>query len=162
MNDQLEHYGVLGMRWGHRKSKSNLSKFFQNRKIKKQRLNSLKKAREARIAKQKYEASKQKALKSGTASDVLKFKGDLTNEQMSSAIDRITLEKKLSNLSSDSVSKGEQYLSTFKKDILTPAITDVSRQLVKSGLTYTTNKLLNTYTPMKNDEYKIYTNNKKK
>lgn len=54
-----------------------------------------------------YEAAKQKALKSGSAKDVLKFKGDLTQQEMQSAISRIRWEQDMQNLSGKEISKGQ-------------------------------------------------------
>ena len=45
-----------------------------------------------------YEQEKERAIKSGTASDVLKFKGDLTNQQLNDALNRIRMEQQLSDL----------------------------------------------------------------
>lgn len=54
-----------------------------------------------------YEAAKQKALKSGSAKDVLKFKGDLTQQEMQSAISRIRWEQDMQNLSGKEISQGQ-------------------------------------------------------
>ncbi len=48
--------------------------------------------------KQRYERDKAEALKSGTASDILRFKGDLTNEELRKAKERLNLEKDLQGL----------------------------------------------------------------
>ena len=73
-----------------------------------------------------YEAAKQKAIKTGTATDVLKFKGDLTPQEMQSAISRIRWEQDMATLSArettagktkadeffDKVKKGTEYADT--------------------------------------------------
>ena len=46
-----------------------------------------------------YEKAKQKALKSGTATEVLRFKNNLTTKEMQDAVSRINLERQLSNIS---------------------------------------------------------------
>lgn len=52
-----------------------------------------------KTAKEKFEADKKKAIESGSATDVIKFKGKLTTSEMQTAINRINLEKQLSDLS---------------------------------------------------------------
>lgn len=55
-----------------------------------------------------YEERKQAALKSGTAGDVLKFKGDLTNQEMQTALTRISLERQLSDINSKEIAAGQK------------------------------------------------------
>lgn len=163
MDEQvLVHHGVKGMKWGIRRTASQLGHPFRSRKIKKQRTAALEKARTARKEKKEYEAGKQEALKKGTATDILKYKGDLTNEQMTNAINRITLEQRLSDLQPKQVNKGNNFLKKVGKDILAPAATDVSKQMVKSGMVYLANKELLPRMNLDGDEYKVFTNNKKK
>ena len=54
-----------------------------------------------------YEAAKQKALKSGSATEILKFKGDLTQQEMQSAISRIRWEQDMQSLSAKEVAAGK-------------------------------------------------------
>lgn len=44
-----------------------------------------------------YDDTKRKAIKSGTAKDVLAFQGDLTNQELQTALNRINMEQKLSH-----------------------------------------------------------------
>lgn len=60
-----------------------------------------------------YEAAKQKAIKSGSAKDVLKFKGDLTQQEMQSAISRIRWEQDMQNLSGKEISQGQAKADEF-------------------------------------------------
>lgn len=82
-----------------------------------------------------YEAAKQKALKTGSATEVLKFKGDLTQQEMQSAISRIRWEQDMATLSAkettagktkadeffDKVKKGTEYADTGIKAYNTAA-----------------------------------------
>ena len=82
-----------------------------------------------------YEAAKQKAIKTGSATDVLKFKGDLTQQEMQSAISRIRWEQDMATLSAkettagktkadeffDKVKKGTEYADTGIKAYNTAA-----------------------------------------
>lgn len=60
-----------------------------------------------------YEASKQKALKTGSATEVLKFKGDLTPQEMQSTISRIRWEQDMANLSAKETASGKTKADEF-------------------------------------------------
>ena len=53
-----------------------------------------------------YEAQKQQAIKSGSASELLKYKGDLTRTEMESAVARIRWEQELKRVSEQDVKAG--------------------------------------------------------
>lgn len=161
-NYELYHHGVKGMKWGIRRTAAQLGHPLRNRRIKKQRKAALEKARKVRQQNAEYEKGKQNALKKGTATDVLKYKGDLTNEQMQSAITRITLEQNLSRLQPQKASTGKKFISNIGSNVLAPALTDVSKQVVKSGMVYLVNNKLLPSINLGDDEYKVFTNNKKK
>lgn len=128
-DDELCHYGIKGMKWGRRLYQNpdgSLTPLGRLRygKQKAQQLNSLAKAREAKRTKaaakasaeeqakkeaeekEKYESEKQKALKSGTAADVLKYQGDLTGQQLNDALNRIRNEKALKDIAAADVKTG--------------------------------------------------------
>lgn len=105
-NEELYHYGIKGMKWGVRRTAEQLGHVVKGHKTKKKRTEALEKAREVKKTKAEYEAEKQTALKSGKAADILKFKGDLTNEEMRRAVDRLNLEKQLADISARDVRSG--------------------------------------------------------
>lgn len=101
-----------------------ITKMIKDRKRKKQRAKALEKARAAKAAnaearrkqqaaeeaqrqkQEEHNANKDKVLKSGKASDVLKYQGELTNEELNQAINRIEYENKLKALSTKEVTDG--------------------------------------------------------
>lgn len=128
-DDELCHYGTPGQKWGRRLyqyADGTLTPLGRLRygKAKAQQLKNLANAREAKKAKatakaaeeakakkeaeekEKYEADKQKALKAGSASDVLKYQGDLTNQQLTDAVNRIRNEKALKDIAAADVKSG--------------------------------------------------------
>ena len=70
-------------------------------KQKKERVKRLEAARKAKAAKKAHEEEKEKALRSGSAQDVLKFKDELTAQERNDAYNRLQSEANLSRLASD-------------------------------------------------------------
>lgn len=111
----IAHHGVDGMRWGQRngppyplirQGKEKFAKFLKRRKanaavdVKR----SLKKLKEKDP--EEYENQKQKTLRSGTAKQVLNFQGDLTNQELKEAVERLNLEQKLKDIDGKKIKKG--------------------------------------------------------
>lgn len=91
-------------------------------RLRKQRKNEAGKNSEAESkpeTQEEYEARKQKALQSGTAADILRFRGDLTNEQMNRAIQRLDLEKRLVSYSMEGVKTNKEKMEELMKDVKT-------------------------------------------
>lgn len=144
----LEHYGILGMRWGVRRfqnkdgsltnagqkryegssDKKVRHKPSSARKLAKQRAANLEKARQAKIAKKQYEEDKKKALESGTAEDILRYKGKLTNQELQTAVNRINLETQLSNMAQKDVKSGWDKMDSLMNKV--GKVTDYSNKAI--------------------------------
>lgn len=112
-DDHLYHHGVKGQRWGVHRTAEQLGHYIKNRKIKKKRAAALEKARVARAekkkqeeAKKQHEEARQKALKSGDIDEVLKFKGEYTNQELNDVIARLNYEQRLSNIKESQTTTG--------------------------------------------------------
>lgn len=101
-NVELIHWGIKGMRWGIRR--------YQNKD------GSLTAAGRKRygdddatsdVSKESYEEGKARALKSGTATDVLKYQGDLSNKELEDALQRIRKENELKGYSDKEIAAGK-------------------------------------------------------
>lgn len=163
-NDVLMHYGRKGMKW-YQSIYGSLDK----RRKAKVRKEAAQKAQETRRIKKeeedkkkKHESAKLEALKKGSASDILKFKGEISNEDMQKAIDRLILEQRLSELSKPKeISKGKsaakKYIGESAKKIAVDTSVDIASQAFKYYLAKEVNKRIGD----KNGPA-VYTNNKRK
>lgn len=119
-NMELTHHGIKGMKWGVRrtpaqlghkpsstkKKKLSLVDRFEAKKKLRAKQKAAEKAREAKKTKEEYEAEKKKAIESGTAADVLKFKGKLTNQELNTAVNRLNMESQLAQLNARTIKTG--------------------------------------------------------
>lgn len=87
---------------GERKPKRTIGQRIADNKKKKQQTKNLEKARaaraakkEAELARQQHEADKEKILRSGSAKEVMAYKGELTNQQYNEVLNRLDNEAKL-------------------------------------------------------------------
>lgn len=119
-NNELYHYGVLGMKWGIRRTPSQLGHKIKERKAAKKRNENLEKARKAR-------AEHQKALKSGK----LKPK-DMTTAELQKEIQRLQLEKQYMDLKRDTSTqnKGKTFTSKYGGQLVDKLVTNVGIDLV--------------------------------
>lgn len=144
----LAHYGILGMKWGVRRfqnkdgsltkdgkrryetaeNKKARHKPSSARKLAKQRAENLEKARLAKAEKKQFEEDKKKALESGSAADVLKYKGKLSNQELQNAFNRINLEQQLSSMAQKDVKTGWDKMDALMNKV--GKVTDYSNKAI--------------------------------
>ena len=129
----LYHSGIKGQKWGVRLYQypdGSLTPLGRIRYAKQQktRRKNLEKARiakaakakseaDAKAAKEKFEADKKRAIESGSATDVLKFRGKLTTQELQAAKNRIDLERGLAEISAKEVKSATQKLSEIMNKV---------------------------------------------
>lgn len=141
-NNELYHHGVKGMKWGVRRTPAQLG--HPTSSGKKTSVFGFKKKKKETVKKSTSE-SKKKSVK------------DMTDAELRDVINRMRLEQDYANLSPKQISKGKKFVDRMLNNVITPAAEDVAKQLVKSAMTKGVNEILGL-----DEEFKVYTNNKKK
>lgn len=109
-NCELYHYGILGQRWGVRRTQAQLA-----------RNNPKKKASEDSTTKPKKNNS----------SDSIK---KMSNDELNAIVRRLELEKRYRDLNPKTVSAGKKFVDTIINKTVLPAATDASKQILKDYL----------------------------
>ena len=120
---EIYHHGTKGQKWGSRlyqNKDGSLTplgriRYAKQQKVRRKNLEKARLAKSAKakeeadkkkaeendeITKEQFEALKKKAVESGSAGDVMKFKGKLTIPELQAAKNRLDLERQLTDLSS--------------------------------------------------------------
>lgn len=94
MDKSLKHYGILGMRWGVRRTKAQLRR-----------------ARgpdnePRKLTKEEYEAEKKKAIRSGDKDTIERWKEHLTEAELREAVNRVDMNRKLNGVDKSAAESG--------------------------------------------------------
>lgn len=176
-NNELYHFGTKGMKWGVRRYQNkdgsltnagkkrydkemaklkDEAKTLRNKQRVKAKLDKLEEQRRKVDTLRGKSASDSDTQKSNSAPKKRTIK-DLSDDELRSAINRMQMEKQFKELTEARKDKGKSFIETIINDMVKPSATDLGKQMAKSLMT----KGLNTLMEF-DDEYKLYTNNKKK
>lgn len=174
-NTELVHWGIKGQKWGVRRyqnpdgslTPAGRKRYLNDdgtlnaagkRRLKKVEKEEAKKEEDRRT----HEEKKQDALQKGNATDILKFKGELTNQEMQTALTRISLERQLSDISAREIAAGQQKTKSaleLASDVMTNV--DKVRGMVEKGISaYNTVAKINN--SLSDDEWDIIGDKTKK
>ena len=168
MDNELYHYGVLGMRWGIRRyQKRDGTLTNSGKKRYDKEMNKLK-DEEKKIKNQKRTKAKIDKLEAKRKSiEELKKSSDkkkddsvktLSDDELREKVNRLQLEKQYKDLSPKQISLGKAFANTVAKDVVAPVAIDLGKQALKSILVDKINK----YEPFSKEGRNLYTNNNKK
>jgi hypothetical protein len=122
MENSLQHFNIKGSHWGIRRwqnkdgslTPAGRIRYGKNKK-------SDKKEVDPEEAKRQREEAKQKAIKSGTATEVMKFRGELDSRELQTALDRLDKEKSVRDLSAEEIknhkTKADKFFSAVDKGV---------------------------------------------
>lgn len=85
----------------------------------KERNEQLRRAMEEEQKKQHHDADKERVLREGTATEVLKYQGELTNQELQNAVTRLNLESSLRGLSQKETKSAIDKVDEIMKNIKT-------------------------------------------
>ena len=122
-SDELYHYGVLNMRWGHRRYQNKDGTLTSAgkkrlRKVKKRlnkdvdEYNKLTRTKSNQLS---VEEQKEKILQSRSARELYTHADLFSTNELNSAYQRLVLERNISSLIPKEIKRGEQFIDSFNK-----------------------------------------------
>lgn len=136
-DDYLAHYGVLGMKWGVRRTAAQLGNRIRGKRTQVKRKQSLAKARAAREKNRKAAAKRQKLLDKGLLSPK-----NMTDAELKAKIERLNLEKEFKKSMAEARGDGgKQYVTNILKKIGENTMTNLGSQAATHIVGEAINKL---------------------
>lgn len=115
--NELLHYGVLGMKWGVRRTPAQLAR-----------------ARGQTVSKNTSDnkSKTSTAKKSSSSTSGRKRLSDMTDDELRKEVSRLQLEQQYRNLNPEKVSLGKRFVNKVVKDVVIPAATTTARNTLQT------------------------------
>lgn len=152
MENELKHWGIKGMRWGIRRYQNKdgtltpagrkrydaeMSKLKAEERVLKNRQRT-----QSKLDKLEEKRKEIEALRSGKSISKPQPKPesskpsvkDLSDDELRAIVNRLTLETQYKRLNPEEVSRGKKFMDTVMKNVVTPAATEVGKQVLKDAM----------------------------
>ena len=137
-NNELSHYGILGMKWGVRRTPEQLARA-RGSSGKKSDSSDDGKKKAAAISKAK--SSKSTTEKKPEEEPKKKKVSEMSDDELNKAVRRLQLEQQYRQLNPEKVSAGQRFANKVVKDVVVPAATTVARNTLQKFLEKEVKKL---------------------
>lgn len=132
MENELYHYGVLGMKWGVRRTPAQLAR-----------------ARgKTRSSSSDNDTDNNKA-KTSSNTSAKKSISEMTDDELRKTINRMQLEQQYRNLNPEKVSAGKKFVNTLTKQVLIPSAVEASKNVLKPVIENAMNSIVKKATKKK-------------
>ena len=151
MENELMHWGIKGMKWGVRRYQNKdgsltpagkkrydkeMAKLKEEEKIAKNKLRTQAKLNKLDEKRKEIEALKSgKPIAKSTKQHSKPSVKDMSDEELRQTVNRLLMEQQYAKLNPQQVSAGKKFVKKVMNDVVTPAATEVGKNVLKDAMT---------------------------
>lgn len=130
--NELCHYGILGMKWGVRRTPEQLAR-----------------ARGKTKSSSSDNDTDNNKAKTSSNTSTKKSISEMTDDELRKTINRMQLEQQYRNLNPEKVSAGKKFVNTLTKQVLIPSAVDASKNVLRPVIENAMNSIVKKATKKK-------------